>query len=562
MKKTLKITIFTLVMFVLFSVTSVKATTFKFELEDGTKKTVESAAETVGELKKEIEDTIGIKKEYQVWNIGTFPMYDGMIFDDGEYDFYLETEDTDTITVHERIELKDTIEVKSYYPNLIKDNEDSADEFMGVFEYIFNNEYYGYYLDYSEGEACDEDYTKCKLAISSTDEAYKTVNIKYVYDKTIAKDINNLTKKLGYKAMFKLNDFELINYWLNGNSPINYSNEYKKQINYKNFYLDVRAGSDDPLVTESLGIGYYTYNGTLYKVINQIGTDGCNILYVDTNVSNDGLLDTIQKRIDNYIGKGKMIVYLSDDNVDSYINDRKLYLSQYGEEDEFYKKEMNDLEELKNASADGKIYEVKVGNKEYRFVIGKNTEKMYTPKFITSDFRTNVTVSTDNTNIIPLDTMIKIKELTSGKEYSKILKILDTTNSEMFDISLFSSSVNKYVTKLEDGSFEVRIPIAEKFKDKKLVVYYVDDNGKVTEYPVEISNGEAVFKTDHFSIYTLAELTEESPIEEEPIDKIIDEPVDNPKTGDNIIIYIIIGAVAILGIVACLVMYLKKKKDN
>ena len=562
MKKTLKITIFTLVMFVLFSVTSVKATTFKFELEDGTKKTVESAAETVGELKKEIEDTIGIKKEYQVWNIGTFPMYDGMIFDDGEYDFYLETEDTDTITVHERIELKDTIEVKSYYPNLIKDNEDSANEFMGVFEYIFNNEYYGYYLDYSEGEACDEDYTKCKLAISSTDEAYKTVNIKYVYDKTIAKDINNLTKKLGYKAMFKLNDFELVNYWLNGNSPINYSNEYKKQINYKNFYLDVRAGSDDPLITESLGIGYYTYNGTLYKVINQIGTDGCNILYVDTNVSNDGLLDTIQKRIDNYIGKGKMIVYLSDDNVDSYINDRKLYLSQYGEEDEFYKKEMNDLEELKNASADGKIYEVKVGNKEYRFVIGKNTEKMYTPKFITSDFRTNVTVSTDNTNIIPLDTMIKIKELTSGKEYSKILKILDTTNSEMFDISLFSSSVNKYVTKLEDGSFEVRIPIAEKFKDKKLVVYYVDDNGKVTEYPVEISNGEAVFKTDHFSIYTLAELTEESPIEEEPIDKIIDELVDNPKTGDNIIIYIIIGAVAILGIVACLVMYLKKKKDN
>ena len=562
MKKTLKITIFTLVMFVLFSVTSVKAATFKFELDGGTKKIVESDATTVGELKEEIENTIGIKKEYQVWNIGTFPMYDGMIFDDGEYDFYLENENTDTITVHKRVELKDTIEVKSYYPNLIKNNEDSTHEFMGVFEYIFNNEYYGYYLDYSEGEACSEDYTKCKLAISSTYEAYKTVNIKYVYDKTIAKDIDNLTKKLGYKAMFKLNDFELVNYWLNGNSPINYSNEYKKQINYKNFYLDVRAGSDDHLVTESLGVGYYTYNGTLYKVINQIGTDGCNILYVDTNVSNDGLLDTIQKRIDNYIGKGKMIVYLSDDNVDSYINDRKLYLSQYGEEDEFYKKEMNDLEELKNASADGKIYEVKVGNKEYRFVIGKNTEKMYTPKFITSDFRTNVTVSTDNTNIIPLDTMIKIKELTSGKEYSKILKILDTTNSEMFDISLFSSSVNKYVTKLEDGSFEVRIPIAEKFKDKKLVVYYVDDNGKVTEYPVEISNGEAVFKTDHFSIYTLAELTEESPIEEEPIDKIIDELVDNPKTGDNIIIYIIIGAVAILGIVACLVMYLKKKKDN
>lgn len=554
MKKTLKITIFTLVMFILLSVTSVRAATFKFELDGGTKKTVESDAVTVRELKEEIENTIGIKKEYQVWNIGTFPMYDGMVFDDGEYDFYLENENTDTITVHKRIELEDTIEVKSYYPNLIKNNEDSTNEFKGVFEYIFNNEYYGYYLDYSEGEACNEDYTKCKLAISSTNEAYKTVNIKYVYDKTIAKNIDNLTKKLGYKAMFKLNDFELVNYWLNGNSPINYSNEYKKQINYKNFYLDVRAGSDDPLVTESLGVGYYTYNGTLYKVINQIGTEGYNILYVDTNVSNDKLLDTIQKRIDNYIGKGKMTVYLSEGDVDSYISNRKAYLNQYyNEEDEFYKSEIKSLEELKNASADGKIYEAKVGNKEYRFVIGKNTEKMYTPKFITSDFRTNVTVSTDNTNIIPLDTMIKIKELTSGEEYSRILKILDTTNSEMFDISLFSSSVNKYVTKLEDGSFEVRIPITEKFKDKNLVVYYVDDNGKIIEYPVEISNGEAVFKTDHFSIYTLAELTE---------GEQIDKETNNPKTGDNIIIYIVIGTVALLGIIVCVVMYLKKKKDN
>ena len=564
MKKTLKITIFTLVMFILLSVTSVKAATFKFELDGGTKKIVESNATTVGELKEEIENTIGIKKEYQVWNIGTFPINDGMVFDDGEYDFYLENENTDTITVHKRVELNDTIEVKSYYPNLIKNNEDSTNEFMGVFEYIFNNEYYGYYLDYSEGEACSEDYTKCKLAISSTDEAYKTVNIKYVYDKTTAKDIDNLTKKLGYKAMFKLNDFELVNYWLNGNSPINYSNEYKKQINYKNFYLDVRAGSDDPLVTESLGIGYYTYNGTLYKVINQIGTDGCNILYVDTDVSNDKLLDTIQKRIDNYIGKGKITVYLSEGDVDSYINNRKAYLNQYyNEEDDFYKSEIKSLEELKNTSADGKIYEAKVGNKEYRFVIGKNTEKMYTPKLITSDFKTNIEVSTDNTNTIPLDTMIQIKELTSGEEYNKILKILNISNSEMFDISLFSNSVNKYISKLENGSFEVRIPINEKFKDKNLVVYYVDDIGKVTEYPVEVSNNEAIFKTNHFSIYTLAELTEKEPNEEGTTkEEQTNNEVNNPKTGDNIVTYIVIGVVEILGIIVCAVMYLKKKKDN
>ena len=48
-----------------------------------------------------------------------------------------------------------------------------------------------------------------------------------------------------------------------------------------------------------------------------------------------------------------------------------------------------ELEELKNTSSDGKIYVAKIDNNEYRFVIGKNTEKMYTPKLITSDFKTN-----------------------------------------------------------------------------------------------------------------------------------------------------------------------------
>ena len=48
------------------------------------------------------------------------------------------------------------------------------------------------------------------------------------------------------------------------------------------------------------------------------------------------------------------------------------------------------------------------------------------------------------------------------------------------------------------------------------------ENDKIVEYPVTISeDGEyAIFETDHFSIYTLAEATK------------------NPKTGDNIMIYV------------------------
>ena len=560
MKKIIKISLFALVMFTIFSVTSVKAATFKFELEDGTKKQIESNKNTVGELKKEIENTIGIMKEYQVWSIGEDYIREDMPFDDGEYEYLLNINNTDTIKIYERKELNDTIELKSYYPkeisssltgeNLEKAKQDRYYEFISIFEYIFKNQYYGYSLDFTHGEnACNEDYTRCKLLITATGEEYKTVDIKYIYDEKIEEEIDNLTKELVSKAIFKLKDFELINLWLNGGSSINYSDEYKKIVAYKNFYLDIRAGSDDSLITESFGIGYYTYDGTLYKAINELGTKGYNILYVDSNVSNDKLLETIQNRIDNYIGAGKMTIYASDYDVDTYYNEKKSGLNQYYEpENEFYKEEMKELEELKNTSSDGKIYVAKIGNNEYRFVIGKNTEKMYTPKLITSDFKTNITISTDKTNTIPLDTMINIKELTSGEEYNKILKILNITNNEMFDISLFSNSIKDYITKLKDGSFEVRIPITEKFKDKELVVYYVDDEGKITEYPVTIEDEYAIFNTNHFSIYTLAEKT------------IIEEK--NPNTGDNILVYIVLGGVALLGIITCAVVYLKKKKTN
>ena len=58
---------------------------------------------------------------------------------------------------------------------------------------------------------------------------------------------------------------------------------------------------------------------------------------------------------------------------------------------------------------------------------------------------------------------------------------------------------------LEDGSFEVRIPLSEKLKGKDLVAYYVDDNGNKEEHEVTIKEGYAVFNTNHFSTYTLAE---------------------------------------------------------
>ena len=54
--------------------------------------------------------------------------------------------------------------------------------------------------------------------------------------------------------------------------------------------------------------------------------------------------------------------------------------------------------------------------------------------------------------------------------------------------------------------FEVSIPISsDSLKSKDLMAYYVDADGKVTKYPAVIKEGCAVFETNHFSIYTIAE---------------------------------------------------------
>ena len=86
-------------------------------------------------------------------------------------------------------------------------------------------------------------------------------------------------------------------------------------------------------------------------------------------------------------------------------------------------------------------------------------------------------------------------------------------------------TLRKYITKLENGKFKVRIPLKDEFKNKKLKAYYINDNNKIEEYNINIENGYAIFETDHFSTYTIAESGE----------------ISNPSTLDNLNSYIFLG---------------------
>lgn len=538
MKKAMKMFSFALITFLVLGINNIKADgIFKFILPDGTTKSItikDDDSRTLKDIKSDISKETKIDIDH-IMLLTEYGSYEDDTTSLGEILYFSESE-TITYTVIERKEIEENeITLKAVKPT-------NEDEKFVLQESFVGQVFPGYYLS-----NCNDEYSECDLVLFSDGSLYKKVKVNFTYDENEKKLVDTIIDKLNGKTMFNLKDLEFINYWVYGGSAINYSSEFKSLIDYKNFYLDVRAGSNDLLETVSFGMAAFTYNNTLYASFGEFGIETKNILYVPDNTSDEDIMKTIQERIDNYIGKGVVTISKYESTLQDYIDETINYYLQFvnpngtEEEKQAYKDEINKLKEL---SSDGIIYKATIGKTERMFLVKKDSSKMYTPTYKTSDIRTNITITSNN--ILPLDTLIEVKELTSGEEYDKILKILNTKNNDMFDLKLFSNSTNKYITKLEDGSFEVRIPIKEELKDKDLVVYYINDNGEKETYEVNVENGEAVFNTNHFSIYTLTEKL--SSIEE----------IDNPQTGDNITNYILLGTLSLITIVGC-TLYLKKK---
>lgn len=194
------------------------------------------------------------------------------------------------------------------------------------------------------------------------------------------------------------------------------------------------------------------------------------------------------------------------------------------------------------------------------FLVIKDSSKIVKDdlEVITKDAKSGVTITvTGKENVIPLDTLIEVSKLTSGEEYEKVVKALEKVvnkdNMEMFDLKLFSKSASNYITKLKDGTFEVKLPISDEFKGKNLIVYYVDENNEVREYKVVVKDGYAVFNTDHFSVYTLAATGE---AKEEALPDVGEKV---PQTYDAIYTYIMIFIVSMSILV--IAIYVNNKKS-
>ncbi|MBQ6935167.1 MAG: hypothetical protein IJN49_01335, partial [Clostridia bacterium] len=433
-----------------------------------------------------------------------------------------------------------------------------------------------------------------------TKEERHTVDVIWNYDEKVSEAAQEFIKKFpnDERPWFNLTDMELVNYWaykdtegVKHTSLANYSGELKAILGNTNFlYLtDVRAGDDAIFYTATLGTGKLIHNGTVYFGSNVVGARAQHAIYVPENTGDtaEELIAAAQKRIDDYIGEDIVKITYADSTVTEYYN------SEIANYDERYQTAQKELEEATKRRAEEEakpenerdeqvisdcifkimeceyliesipndkqwfINEFNEGNdyhfltsaagdfffdievlrtgEVFKFVIIKDDTKLTLPSYTSVDLDTKVTVETDDSDV-PLDTIINVEKLTQGTDYDKIMDVLDDIENEMFDIKLHSGSLNRFFTKLANGKFEVKIPVPEKFSGKNLVVYYVDTDNKPVEYEVNVKDGFAIFSTDHFSIYTLAEKHEHiytGKITKEPTCTALGEKTFTCECGDT-----------------------------
>lgn len=393
---------------------------------------------------------------------------------------------------------------------------------------------------------CNEDYTICDITASTRgkDDAYITethkANITYAkIDTNKQTQVNKVLASLPENKTFAVEDLEMINYLVNSGYAseenyysaesvfMNYSSELKKALGNSNITasLDIRGGEFSIFVNDNIGGYIVSYDGVAYGSF-QGGATKKYVIYIpdETEDTHAAYIKAAEDRVSKYLGHNKV---------------KFTYAGKLSELEESDHEELGLGDKLRD-----EYYTLTYNDMMVDFLIVKDSSKMKDiGEQSTNDVMTNISISM-NSPVLPLDTSIMVDEIEKdSQKYTEITNKLsdyNTNNALVYDLKLYSSSNRDYITKLDNGLFEVKIPISKELEGKDLIVYYVNENGKVDKHDVDTKSikGYAVFTTDHFSIYTLAEMES----------TIVEPEIENPNTYDGILTYYVIGLVSLIGL--------------
>lgn len=433
----------------------------------------------------------------------------------------------------------------------VKPKTEEQDSFI---KFVFLNDFAAsqYYLELVD---CNEENTTCDLGIQMYDNSNSlrtTVTLKWSDESDVAKEAIAKAKQeflSKYSQIIIMDDLERIAYFQSNINDFTkgfstYSKEFKNMISVPKVTakISIQAG-----VGEALGEYFhcaivFAYDGIIYDYLESDADQNLdfefaanNIMYIPEKTENtsEAFIAAAKKRIDALLGKNditisaKPIENLKTDfeivefNIDDYIED----VSKAGD---YY-------------------YLVKINNEEYPFLIVKDDSKINITT--TKDETTGIEVVTTDPSV-PSDTKVIVNEIKKDTDAHKtIANTLKIKEFKAFDISLYSESLKDNIKKLENGVFQVTIPLGSEYIGKNLSAYYITDT-KIEEHKISLDeNGNATFETDHFSTYIIAEagLT------------LNGELV--PKTYDPIKAILVTGVMGLIGL-GCSALYLKKSKQN
>ena len=163
-------------------------------------------------------------------------------------------------------------------------------------------------------------------------------------------------------------------------------------------------------------------------------------------------------------------------------------------------------------------------------------------RVVLKDKKTNVTVSGEK-GVLSADLKLKV---------TKVDEIVSSLSDKLgtfllYDIKLVDENGNTVQPK---GTVTVGIPVSDGFDIDKLVVYYIDEEGNLIEYPVVVKDGVAYFETDHFSYYALAEKQGNSLTTQSTTETQTDSNKPNPSTGaQDLTAVLAAAAVSFMGLV-------------
>lgn len=415
----------------------------------------------------------------------------------------------------------------------------------------------GCYDIFSTGEL------NCTVSIQSKDRInyqyrYKDYPAEFNYadaDDDIVKKVSDYTRKFNSTIdsinddLFSMDDMETVNFKVATltktddvrilNTIINYSSEFNKNLENSNLIaiLDARAGWDDMFTSGGWGFLDLEYNGIIYGVAPLAGVKQNNVIYVpdDTKDTSKDYINAAIARIKEYMPELNVSIEYAGqiDNLD--FEGCVLGLSDIVD---------------KNKTL-GEYYKLIIDDSEFYFFIAKDSSKMKKPIMVTSDMKTNISITTEDPSV-PLDSKVNAYLFNKDSDtYKQYINRLNLKEAAVVDLKLYSDSVGSYIEKLENGKFKVYIPITSELNSSNLIAYYITSDGKVEKHPVKIEGDYAVFETKHFSTYALG-------IEEKTI-----EEMNNPDTKDNVLLYGMIGITSLIGIsLSFLLVKFKNKQTN